>query len=637
VKPKFYFSRILRLLAVPCLIALTIWIFQKDDLFSFFSHPVVLSGSVPEIVHKSQQIQHADAGVKMEIVVGLKTRNDIELDGLIARQQDPNSRDYQRFLSVEEFTQHFAPTQSQVDDVVKFLTLNGITVEEVYPNRLLIRASGSVTELERAFKVTINEYQLPSASTTTMSSTAALTTYFSNDRDPSIPAALNDVVQSVIGLNTLAAYHSHIMHDDRASPTPHGQTPVSTAPGQMPVAAPPGKTAQPPVAPSPFQTPDVPLQTALTPQDIATAYNFPNANNKKIAPRQRKYGGKGVNLAIITAFAYDHAEVEAYWKAHGVVRHGSITDTAIGKLGAELGDETTLDLELAGAQAPDANILMYIAALPMNLFFAVTFNKVVSENKADVVTVSWGTCEDRAGARLMANEATALREAAVQGIALFASAGDDGAYDCGSKTTPPVLAVDYPSSSPYVTAVGGTSLILKNGQRASETVWKKSGGGVSSSINTPLWQVAPTLPPGNMRATTDVSLDADPRTGYSYLFKGKWERIGGTSAAAPTWAALWALVLQSTGQRVGSANNYVYRMGSLKEYHSLFYDVTHGSNGIDVGPGYSAGPGWDIPSGWGTPNGAAITDWMIQVSPVKAPEDKSLGQKHPQHQNNKAP
>ena len=124
-------------------------------------------------------------------------------------------------------------------------------------------------------------------------------------------------------------------------------------------------------------------------------------------------------------------------------------------------------------------------------------------------------------------------------------------------------------------------------------------------------------------------MNADPWTGYSFLFNGKWGRIGGTSASAPEWASFWALVTEATGQRVGSANYYVYRIGALKAYHKYFYDVTTGANGAGVGPGYKASAGWDIPTGWGVPNGLAFTEWMVQVSPKKPPVEKNLGQQHP--------
>jgi len=610
VKPSSVLKRSL-LIAIPCFFSLALWSYLKGDLFSFFSKSVPLAGNVPEIVHHSHALHHADGKKRLEIVVGLKTRNDIELDGLIVRQHDPDSRDYQRFITVEEFTERFAPTQGQVDEVVKFLKDNGLTVEEIYENRLLIRASGTVQQLESGFKVKINEYQVNGSPVRqSMSGSmhgsvqAAVPTYFSNDRDPSVPSELSDIVQSVIGLDTQAVLHKHIAHDD----------PVTT-------------TTTPPVQQPPVPTqPQLPIQAPLTPQQVASVYNFPNANNRIVAAR--RYSGKGVNLAIATAEGYDKAEVETYWKTTGVHRTGTLTDITVGGPSAP-GDETMLDLELAGAQAPGANILMYMATTPQLLFFTITYAKVVIENKADVMTSSWGLCEDGTGPRMMGTEENLFRQAAVQGIAVFFSAGDAGAYDCGPRKTPPVLAVDYPSSSQYVTAVGGTSLRVDKYARTSETIWKKGGGGVSKTTALPVWQVAKTLPPGNFRATSDVSLVSDPRTGYMYLFKGKWENIGGTSAASPTWAALWTLVTEATGQRVGSANYYVYRMGNLPGYSKLFYDVTVGDNGFGVGAGYPAGPGWDVPSGWGTPNGLAITDWMISVSPVKAPEDRRLGQKHP--------
>ncbi len=585
--PKITKRRLLRLVAVVCLIATAFWVGEKGDLFSFFSHSVTLSGSVPEVVHRSQQIQHANPEAQLEIVVGLKVNDEAALDALIARQQDPSSPDFRKFLTVDQFTERFSPTTGQVDDVVKFLTANGITVKKVYPNRLLIDAVGNVAQLEKAFNVTINEYQLPGP--VAHNTMAPPSTYFSNDRDPSVPGFLKNVVQSVIGLNTLVAYESHVRLP--RSPAPKG------------------------------------LQPALTPQDIATAYNFPTDNNKNVPAK--KYSGKGVTLAIATARGYDRADVEEYWRQHHVTRTGTLTDVAIGGVTNKLEEETTLDLELAGSQAPGANIIMYIGATPAFLNFTLTYAQIVIDNKADVMTVSWGMCEDRTGWMQMITESLLFREGVAQGMALFASAGDDGAYDCGSDDDHPRWNVDYPASSPHVTAVGGTALHVKDSVRTSETTWESGGGGVSDHWDRPSWQVAPTLPSGKWRATSDISLNADPWTGYSFYFQGKWMRIGGTSASSPEWASFWSLVLEATGQRVGSANYYLYKMGSLKEYHKYFFDVTQGNNGAGVGPGYKAGPGWDIPSGWGTPNGVAIIDWMIQVSPKTPPDDKSLGEKHP--------
>jgi len=563
-------------------------VIRKDDIFSFFANPVTLSGSVPEAVEQSQQIQHADPETQLEIVVGLKIRNEADLDALIERQQDPSSPDYQRFLVPDEFTQRYAPTNSQVDQVVNFLTANGIKIKRVYSNHLIIHAVGNVAQLEKAFNVTINQYQLPGA--VAHNSMAANTKYYSNDRDPSIPAGLKDVVQSVIGLNTLANYESRLR---RA----HGAGPHSA------------------------------WQHPLTPQDIATAYNLPNDNNKNVPVT--KYSGHGVTVAIATAYGYDPADVDLYWKTHNVTRTGSLTNVPINGTTTKLEEETTLDLELAGSQAPGANILMYIASSPAFLNFTLTYAQVAIDNKADVMTVSWGLCEEHTGWLQMHTEGAIFKQAVVQGIALFASAGDDGAYDCGSDAKKLKWRVDYPSSSPHVTAVGGTALHVTDSVRTDETTWEGGGGGYSTHWNQPSWQKGPNVPVDEHRLSSDISLNADPVTGYSFYFQGQWGRIGGTSASSPEWAGFWALVLEGTKQRVGSANFYVYRMGQLKEYKKYFYDVTKGNNGAGVGKGYNAGPAWDIPSGWGTPNGAEIINWMIQVSPKVPPKEKTLGEQHP--------
>ena len=441
-------QRLVRLIVVTAIAALAFWVVQKDDIFSFFASPVVLSGSVPEAVRQATPIHHAAPETKLEIVVGLKVRDEAGLDALILRQQDPASPDYQRFLSVEAFTQRFAPTSGQVDAVTNFLTSGGITVKQVYANHLLIHAVGTVAQLEKAFAITINEY--PGLNGSGQS-------YYSNDRDPTIPGNLKNIIQSVIGLNTLAEYESRMLAPDYGRAGPHGGAAGHGLP-------------QPPV----------------TPKDIATAYDLPNPNNANHPARV--FTGKGVNLAIATARGYDKNDVETFWKTHGIVRTGTVTDVAINGGSTKLEGETTLDLEQAGSQAPGANILMYVSSSPAFVNFTLTFAQVVVDNKADIMTVSWGLCEERTGWVQMLTESLIFREAAVQGIALFSSAGDDGAYDCGPADKEHHWRVDYPSSSPHVTAVGGTSLHVKNNERVSESAWAGGGGGVSSHWDRPVWQ-----------------------------------------------------------------------------------------------------------------------------------------------------
>lgn len=584
------FKRVGRFIAVALVLVAAVWFVNRGPTLSLFQGGVILSGNTPEVVGESQLVRHANPETRLEILVGLNLRDEAELDSLLLKQQDPNAPEYQQFLSVDEFVLRHSPDAHDVDQVVRYLTSQGLKIKSVPKNRLLIHAEGTVSQLEKAFNVTINQYSASGVVNTSnmganpADSTAAPVVYYSNDRDPSVPVHLQNVVQSVIGLNTYAQFQSRI-----------------------------AKTRAP--APRVAQSPH-------SPQDIATAYNFPNSNNRAVTgdtnASGKVYNGKGVKVAIATAYGYDQQDIDAYWLKHGIVRTGKLTNTYINGTSTKFEEETTLDLQLLSSQIPEADVLMYIASNPSFLTFALTFNQVAIDNEASVMSVSWGLCEKGTGWLMMKTENMVFKQAAAQGIALFVSSGDDGAYDCPAKPKDKTLkwAVDYPSSNPHFTAVGGTSLSVDDhGVRTAEPAWSGSGGGISDHWKRPKWQVGANLPAGDMRASSDVALNADPNTGYSFYFQGRWSRIGGTSASAPTMAALWGLSIEAAGKRVGAANPYLYRLGNSADYGKHFYDVTKGNNGAGQGPGYKAGTSWDHPTGWGAPDGAALVEWMVKVSP----------------------
>jgi kumamolisin len=143
--------------------------------------------------------------------------------------------------------------------------------------------------------------------------------------------------------------------------------------------------------------------------------------------------------------------------------------------------------------------------------------------------------------------------------------------------------------------------------------WKGSGGGVSGYWKRPSWQHGPGVPASEKRNTADVALNADPATGYSFRFEGKWVVYGGTSVAAPEWAALWILIDEAANKRIGNANELIYEMGRSADYGKVFYDITRGDNGNYWGPGYKAGANWDHPTGWGVPNGEALLNWVVKA------------------------
>ncbi len=273
-----------------------------------------------------------------------------------------------------------------------------------------------------------------------------------------------------------------------------------------------------------------------------------------------------------------------------------------------------------------------------------TMSDIISQHLAQVVTTSWGQCEQLEGQQSATSENTLFQEAAAQGMTVVSASGDDGSEDC--YPTPPTLQVDDPASQPFVTGVGGTSLTTNaTGARASETVWNDgvqvgaSGGGVSSIWPMPSYQsgapgflhvingnstgsTCPGAGSGDCREVPDVSADGDPGTGYVIYWNGSgdatglppptqgWQVVGGTSAAAPAWAALIALANASGrcgGIPIGFANPALYDAAATA-YSTDFNDITSGNNdmtGLNGGL-YPAGAGYDMATGLGSPNGTAL-------------------------------
>jgi len=170
------------------------------------SGTVTIEGNMPGALNEAQLVGHNTNPKQMDVVLGLKLRNEAELDDLINRQSDPTSPDFRKFIMPDEFVGRFAPTKRDVDKLVDFLQQQKLEVVEVAPNRLLIHVRGTVTQIEKAFSVRINTYSVGPKEA------------FSNDRNPSVPAEFKDVVQSVIGLNSFAEFHKRLVR--RAPTTP---------------------------------------------------------------------------------------------------------------------------------------------------------------------------------------------------------------------------------------------------------------------------------------------------------------------------------------------------------------------------------------------------------------------------------
>jgi kumamolisin len=231
-----------------------------------------------------------------------------------------------------------------------------------------------------------------------------------------------------------------------------------------------------------------------------------------------------------------------------------------------------------------------------------------STNNPSVVSISWGGPESSWTQQAMTSMDEAFQSAAAMGVTVCVAAGDDGSTD---GVTDGLNHVDFPASSPNVLACGGTELIASDNTITSETVWNElannegaTGGGISDVFPLPSWQTGVGVPPSanpthNVgRGVPDVAGDADPATGYVTLVDGDSEVIGGTSAVAPLWAGLIALINQSIGKPVGFINPLLYKTASTA---ADFHEITSGNNSA-----YSAGPGWNACTGLGSPIGTKV-------------------------------
>jgi subtilase family serine protease len=329
--------------------------------------------------------------------------------------------------------------------------------------------------------------------------------------------------------------------------------------------------------------------------------------------------GSGQSIAFLELSDYQASDIQQYQQQNNLPSNNPQTIQVDG--GAQLDDgtpEVELDLEVADAMAPKATQLVYEGPNSGQGINDV-YSQIVNDDKAKIVSISWGLCEQSTGSAELQTLDQIFAQGASEGIAFFAAAGDDGAYDCGDNN----LAVDSPADDPNVTGVGGTSLTLNGSSYGSEKAWSCTdsnctqqapngsggGGGVSQQFTLPKYQQG--LNPAGASGTSnrfvpDVSADADPQTGYAIICSASQASqdctgnltVGGTSAAAPAWAGSAALInqyLNSKGKSVlGNANSTLYAVG---DNSGAFHDVTSGDN-----LHYQAGSGYDLATGLGSPD-----------------------------------
>jgi kumamolisin len=275
-------------------------------------------------------------------------------------------------------------------------------------------------------------------------------------------------------------------------------------------------------------------------------------------------------------------------------------------IAAQCTAEVTMDIEIAAALAPESRIVVYFAAVDkQGLYHALNYAVHDEHNRPDVISVSWSVPEQSLSRSEIESIEGVLREAAALGITVCASSGDAGALNGSTDGKP---SVNYPASSPYCLACGGTSGKMNLEGISDEVVWNAmhygihgaSGGGVSEKFQVPAWQAAARVPVGPAgkagRGVPDVAGLADPRHGCELLLAGRSFASAGTSAVAPMWAALVARLNQALGKRCGHLHPHIYEIGEKRR--AALRPVLKGNNGV-----YHAGEGWNACTGYGTPRG----------------------------------
>jgi hypothetical protein len=586
--------------------------------------------------------------LRLHVTVTLKPRNPAALNAYAEAVSTPGSRSYRQYLTPSQFGRRFGATAAEVRAVRRSLRAQGLDPGSVTPGSLSIPVFATAARLERALRISLRRLALPGRRTAVAANAA-----------PAVQASAAGAVQAVVGLDTVSAPHPLLARPGLSVGSSARSARASSA-GSVGAARAHAAAAAP--------HPCAAAQTAATAQhahtadQIASTYGFDGLYDAGDL-------GSGVTVAVYELEPVSANDIGHYQLCYGT--HTSIKFISVdGGVGTGPGTgESALDIENLIGLAPEAKVLVYdgrnsSSGAPGSGPFD-TFRTIIDQDRAQVISVSWGECEAALGAADAAAEHTLFEQAAVQGQTIVAAAGDSGSEDCafGSDLRQIQLAVDDPSSQPFVTGVGGTSLTAV-GPPPTESVWNSSGvvpgdlaqPGASGGGISDLWQ----MPAGQRDASAalnvlaagrtggqcghsggycrevpDVSADADPTTGYLIYYNGSgteldapvgWQGIGGTSAAAPVWAALMALADASSACAngpIGYAVPALYRAASTS-YAADFNDVVTGNNDYTETNGgrFAARPGYDEASGLGTPNAtplaASLCAGAVHLTAVRA-------------------
>ena len=520
----------------------------------------------------------------LDLVVGLPLRNQDALTNLLQQQYEPTSSQYHHWLTPDEFTATFGPTEQDYQTVIEFAKANGFTITGTHPNRTLVDVRGSVANIERTFRVTLHTYQHPTEARE----------FYAADVEPSLD--LSVPILHITGLNNYSLPHpmsiQAALENKAANATPaSGSGPSGSYRGS----------------------------------DFRSAY-VPGVS----------LDGSGQVVGLVELDGYFANDITSYESQAGLP-HVPLKNVLIGGFNgtptanADQVQEVSLDIEMAISMAPGLSKVIIYEAPNNSTFNDDVLNQIATDNLAKQISCSWTLGDDPTFDQI-------YKQYAAQGQSFFQASGDNGAF---TSLWPDQQQAD----SPYITLVGGTTLTTTGpkGPWQSETVWNwnpgtgpsqtngASGGGISVNYPIPIWQKGINMTPNQgstfSRNVPDVAMVADGI--YVISDNGSTATgIGGTSCAAPLWAGLIALVNQqaeANGQpTVGLINPAIYVIGTGTTYTASFHDITSGNNETHFSPSrFPAVSRYDLCTGWGTPkaNGLinALTSCAYTIATSPAP------------------
>ena len=492
----------------------------------------------------AQRVAEVSPDERIEVSIYLKPGSDAGLPNAALPGTDRRAA-----LRAHRAAQH----QDDIKLLHAFATENGLRISEVHPDQRLVKMAGSASQMQAAFGTNLAYYH--DGKQQFRGRTGSLR----------LPAEVASVVQAILGLDTReAAQHQFVIKKGAIDPE---------------------------------------AAIAHRPNAVGTIYSFPTGLT-----------GAGQCIGIIElGGGYRTSDITAAFAAMGLAAPTVVAmsvDGAQPTLGSDADGEVALDIQVAGGIAPGARLAVYFAPNTFQGFVDALSGAVHDPaNNPNVISISWGGKESNWTAQAIQAMNSALQDAAQLGVTVFASSGDHLATDGASDGRAHVL---FPASSPWIIGCGGTLLDTIGSTVNSEVVWNEgttgwgTGGGISDLFAVPAFQAAANLPvsvnDGHIRrGVPDVAGDAASASGYLIVWNGNTTTFGGTSAVAPLWAGLTALINQVAPQPLG------FFLPTLYQNPQVMRDITQGNNKpVGSNLGYTAGPGWDACTGLGAPIGTAL-------------------------------